>query len=102
MWKFLQYRTVLEDVLDSHPADCYLVEARLDILQERGNLCQRPISAHLEDGIFELHGRQTRIFFYFRPNREIVFVHAIRKKTSKVAREDVDLAKSRRRRNRRG
>ena len=97
MWRFLQYGKVVEDLLDSQPADCDQVEARLDILQQRGSLCRRPISARLEDGIFELRGKLTRIFFYFRPNREIVFVHSIQKKTSKVAREDIELAKARRR-----
>lgn len=95
MWRLLQYRRVVEALLDSHPTDLESVETRLDILADRGNLCRRPISASIEDGIFELRGTgTTRLLFYFRPNREIVFVHAVTKKKSKLDRNDIELAKT--------
>jgi len=82
-------------MLDSQPKDLESVETRLDILAERGNLCRRPISASIEDGIFELRGTgTTRLLFYFRVNREIMFVHAVEKKKSKLDRKDIELAKT--------
>jgi phage-related protein len=64
-------------------------------LADRGNLCRRPISASIEDGIFELRGtKTTRLLFYFRSNREIVFVYAVTKKTSKLDRTDIEIAKA--------
>jgi phage-related protein len=97
MWKLLQYRGIVDAMLDSEAKDLESVEARLDILEERGNLCRRPVSAHLGDGIFELRGTgPTRPLFYFRGNRKVVFVHAIQKKTRKVDRFDIETAIRRR------
>jgi phage-related protein len=94
MWRLLQYRGLVDGVLNSEPEDLESVERRLDVLEELGNRCRRPISAPLEDGIFELRGNgQTRLLFYYRANREIVFVHPVQKKTGKVAREDIETAK---------
>lgn len=93
MWRLLQYRRVVDAVFDSDPEDLESVETRLDILEDRGNLCRRPISSHLDDGMFELRGTgQTRILFYFRRNQEIVFVHAVQKKTRKIDRADIEAA----------
>jgi len=92
-WKLLQFRGIVDEVLNSEPEDLESVETRLDLLEDRGNLCRRPISSHLYQGIFELRGTgQTRLLFFFRPNREIVFVHAVQKKTRKVDREDIEIA----------
>ncbi len=94
VWRLLQYRQVVEAVLDSQPLDLESLEMRLDLLADRGNLCRRPISAPIEDGIFELRGTgPTRLLFYFRPNREIMFVHAVTKKQSKLDRKDIERAK---------
>ncbi len=93
MWRLFQYRGVVTAVLESNPEDLDSVERRLDLLEERGNLCREPISKNLGDGIFELRGqRGTRIFFYFRPNREIVFVHSVVKRQRKVDRADIEIA----------
>ena len=90
----MQYRGIVDAVLDSELDDLESVETRLDVLQDRGNLCRRPISAFLEDGIFELRGTgQTRLLFYFRTNREIVFVHSVKKTTQKLDRNDIATAK---------
>ncbi len=97
-WHLLQYRETVDRVLNSTPNDIDSLEIRLDLLAERGNLCRRPISAPVEDGIFELRGTgSTRLLFYFRKNREILFVHSVNKKQSKLDRRDIDLAKTLRR-----
>jgi len=95
MWKLLQYRRLIDELLDAHPTDLDSVEIRLDLVAERGNQCRRPIWAPVEDGIFELRGRgSTRLLYYFRPNREIVFVHSVDKRKSKLDRRDIARAKA--------
>lgn len=72
------------------------------MLLERGNLCGRPVTAPLGDGIFELRAnhdnRHGRLLFYFSPSerRLIVVVHGLVKKTKRVPQADIDLAKRRR------
>lgn len=73
-----------------------LLDRRLDFLREHGNLSDRPISAPLEDGIFELRAKDARMLFYFGEKRDIIFVNCIIKKTRKVPREEIQLAKKRR------
>ncbi len=97
MWELWQYRKVLGDVLDSQAEDLDSVKVRLRVLLERGSNCRRPITAHLEDGIFEFRGSgETRVLFYFGASRQIVFVHAFQKKKGKVDRRDIEMAKRRR------
>jgi phage-related protein len=73
-----------------------LLDRRLDLLCEHGNQSGRPISAPLGDGIFELRANDARMLYYFGSNHDIIFVHCLIKKTRKVAREDIELAKRRR------
>src|ERR1700679_3282653 len=73
-----------------------LLDVRLDILKERGNLSGRPVTAPLEAGIFELRAKDARLLFYFGEERDIIFVHGIIKKTRSVPPADIKLAKKRR------
>jgi phage-related protein len=68
----------------------------MGILMELGNECGRPISAHLQDGIFEFRANQVRLLYFFGDNRQIVFVHNIVKKTGNVPPREIKLAKTRR------
>lgn len=59
-WRFL-------DSLEGRDlADAY---ALLKALREHGNALRRPHSAALEDGLFELRGKQVRLFYIFLPGR---------------------------------
>ncbi|WP_447963980.1 type II toxin-antitoxin system RelE/ParE family toxin [Nitrospira sp. Ecomares 2.1] len=69
------------------------LDSRLDLLLNLGNQCRRPVSAHLDDGIFELRAKNARILFYFGPEKTIIFLLGIIKKKSKVPPGDIETAK---------
>jgi hypothetical protein len=54
--------------------------ALIKLLQERGNTLREPESKALGEGLFEVRGRQVRIFFVFRPGRRVVLIDGIVKK----------------------
>ena len=70
---------------------------RLDQLSEKGVACKRPISAPLQDGLFELRGRtgnqQARLIYYFGLNNKIIFVNALYKSTPKISHHRIETAK---------
>ena len=97
MWIAWQYRQVWDDLYARcDEATRIMLDYRLDLLTEKGNLARRPISAHLDDGIFELRAKSARMLFYFGETRAIVFAHCIFKSTAKIPREDIKLAQRRR------
>lgn len=69
----------------------------MDILTEKGIEMRRPYTAHLEDGIFELRCSQgesnIRCLFFFYYNKQIVVTNGFLKKTDKVPRKEIKLAK---------
>lgn len=73
---------------------------RLDRLSVTGNMSKRPISAPLEDGLFELRGQagnmQARLIYFFDIDKQIIFVHAIYKSGSQISRKDLEIAKQNR------
>ena len=58
--------------------------ALIKLLQERGNTLHEPESKALGGGLFELRGRQVRIFFVFRPGRRAVLIDGIVKKRKDI------------------
>jgi hypothetical protein len=48
--------------------------ALVKLLEEQGNLLRRPQSGALGDGLFELRGKQVRLFYLFLPGRVIVLL----------------------------
>lgn len=58
--------------------------ALLKLLAERGNTLRLPHSKPLGGELFELRGRQVRIFYAFRPGRRAVLLDGVVKK-----REDI-------------
>ena len=48
--------------------------ALVKLLEEQGNRLRRPQSAALGDGLFELRGKQVRLFYVFQPGRVIVLL----------------------------
>ena len=72
----------------------------LSILQEKGNMLWEPYSKHLEDGIFELRCKFgtdiTRVLYFFYYDGKIVLTNGFAKKTQKTSREEIQVAKDRR------
>lgn len=72
----------------------------LEILEEKGNQLREPYSKHLEDGIFELRcqvgNNISRVLYFFYYQRKIVITNGFIKKTQKMPREELLLAKRRR------
>ena|SRR5438552_3510862 len=96
-WSVSQYG----DIWDATYAHCdqhtqEILDRRLDTLCEYGNRAERPVSAPLGDGIFELRANSARMLFYFGKKRDIIFVNCFIKKVRRVPREEIKLAKKRR------
>ena len=72
----------------------------IGILQEKGNQLREPYSKHLDDGIFELRCKLgnniTRVLYFFFYEGEIILTNGFVKKTNKIPREEIKLAKDRR------
>ena len=72
----------------------------LTVLQEKGNMLREPYSKHLDDGIFELRCKLgsdiTRVLYFFYYGGNIVLTNGSVKKTQKTPREEIELAKARR------
>jgi len=72
-------------------------DAYFAILAERGNTLPANYIKHIEQGLWELRpefgGTEFR-FFYFAviDDNRIVMLHAIKKKTQKTLRKDIELA----------
>lgn len=93
-WTAWQYRDTYDALYEQVGDDVRLsIDVRIDQLLERGNLCGRPITALLEDGIFEFRAKDARILFYFEADKRIVFVVGIVKKQPAVPRSAIEDAK---------
>lgn len=72
----------------------------IDLLKEYGNQLRMPYSESLGDGIFELRCQQsnniTRILYFFYVKQNIVITNGFTKKTQKTPRNEIELAKARR------
>lgn len=73
----------------------------ISILQEKGNELREPYSKHLGDGIFELRCKfgsdVTRVLYFFYYNGRIILTNGFVKKTRKTPKEEIQIAKDRRR-----
>lgn len=54
--------------------------ALVKLLEEKGNALRRPHSGVLGQGLFELRGKEVRIFYMFLPNRVVVLLEGEIKK----------------------
>ena len=59
-------------------------EAVALVLRERGNSLRRPQSGALGEGLFELRGKEVRIFYMFLPNRVAVLLDGEIKKRDDI------------------
>ena len=67
------------------------VYAYLRELKKEGNNLRRPMADYLGEGIYELRPKDNRIFYLFYLKSNAVLVHAIKKRTKKITRRDMQL-----------
>ena len=87
----------VEEFLDSvNPKMRAKIFGLLGILQEKGNMLKEPYSKHLDDGIFELRCKFgsdiTRVLY----EGKIILTNGFIKKTQKTPKEEIQIAKDRR------
>jgi len=58
--------------------------ALVKLLEERGNTLRRPHSGALGEGLFELRGKEVRLFYLFLPGRVIVLLDGEIKKRDDI------------------
>ena len=72
----------------------------MELLEKNGPLLREPYSAPLGDGIFELRCKLgsniTRTLYFFYTGKQIVVTNGFVKKTQKTPRQEIKLAKERR------
>ena len=77
-----------------------VVENDLLELRRLGNNARPPLSKHIDDGIFEFRSTtpmgKVRILYFFAPGRIILLTNGIVKKQSELPKEEIIVAKSRR------
>lgn len=67
------------------------VFAYISELKKQGNNLRRPMADYLEDGIYELRPKDNRIFYFFYLKDNAVLIHAIKKRTRQIPRNDLSL-----------
>jgi hypothetical protein len=58
--------------------------ALVKLLEERGSSLRRPHSGALGGGLFELRGKEVRLFYTFRPGRRAVLLDGEIKKRNEI------------------
>jgi len=97
-WKLEEFKNIVSAFLENCDSKMEeVIEGRLDLLIDKGNMCKLPASKPLRDGLFSLRAkekrRQVRLIYYFKPNKVIIFVHAFYKTTGVISRRDIEKAK---------
>ncbi len=85
-WQVEEHGTRVRDFI-SRIADVRAFDeaaALIKLVRERGNLLRKPRSQPLGNGLFELRGKQVRIFYVFRPRRRIVLLDGMIKKRGDI------------------
>lgn len=72
-----------------------LVEALalIKLVGERGNTLREPHSKALGDGLFELRGKQVRVFYLFARGRRVVLLAGAVKKRNRIPAETLAAAR---------
>ena len=92
-------REFLDDLKTTDPDDFAAILAGLAKLKNR-NYHRPPLSKAIGDDLFELRhvGKlNTRVLYFFFKGRRIVAVHGIRTKSTKILKQDRQVAQERRR-----
>lgn len=104
MWNIISFekdngRCPISDFLEalSPRNDLPYIKNRFEQLAEHGYKLDRPLAAHLGDGIYELRVKtingQFRFFYFFFSGDDIIVTHGMRKKSQKVPEAEIKLAK---------
>lgn len=80
-------RTYLSNLDERHAKDAAAILAKLGVL---GNQMRPPDSKIVKGKLYEARRFQVRIFFMFRPGREIVLLDGIIKKQDQIPPRDVE------------
>ena len=91
----------VEEFLDSViPKMRAKIYGLMGILQDKGNMLREQDIKHLEDGIFELRCKFgsdiTRVLYFFYYEGKIIMTNGFVKKTQKTPKEEIQIAKDRR------
>src|SRR5579863_6449518 len=91
-WKVEEYGTRVREFIAGIVDDRAFDEAAalIKLLQERGNLLREPRSKSLGGGLFELRGKQVRLFYMFRRERRAVLLDGMIKKRDDIPRDVLD------------
>lgn len=100
LYKTYQEREVVEEFLDSLPdKDLAKVLRDIDLLAKYAPNLHEPYAKHVEDDIWELRSKFSsniyRIFYFIWKNNKIILLHGFTKKTQKLPRKEIEIAKSR-------
>ena len=94
-------RCPVQELLDSLEPKLLAKTLRtIDLLEMNGPLLREPYSKLLENGIFELRTKQgsdiTRVLYFFIIGKKAVLTNGFVKKTQKTPKEEIQIAKDRR------
>ena len=95
IWYFVDERgrSPVREFIDGLPLDEQAkVFAYIDELGKRGHNLRRPLADYVKEGIYELRPKSNRLFYFFFLKENVVFVHAIKKKTNEIPEKDIALS----------
>ena len=95
IWYFVDERgdSPVKEFIDELPIDEQAkVFAYIDELKKQGHNLRRPLADYVKDGIYELRPKANRLFYFFFLKENVVFVHAIKKKTNEIPEKDIALS----------
>jgi phage-related protein len=81
-------RQFIETLADKEQAK---ITAYVSELKIQGHNLRRSLADYLGDGIYELRPKDNRVFYFFFLKDNVILLHAIRKKTNKIPKEDLAL-----------
>ena len=82
----------VREFIDDLPLDEQAkVFAYIDELRKQGHNLRRPLADYVCDAIYELRPKANRLFYFFFLRENVVLVHAIKKKTFKIPKRDIEL-----------
>ncbi|MFH1868342.1 MAG: type II toxin-antitoxin system RelE/ParE family toxin [Candidatus Omnitrophota bacterium] len=67
------------------------VFAYIEELKQQGHNLRHPLADYLGHGIYELRPKHNRVFYLFFMKENAVLVHAIKKETDKIPKNDSQL-----------
>lgn len=85
----------LNDLSIKNPSTFKTVLCYIDALEKEGSQLGMPRVRYLQNGIWELRPKDTRIFYCCIENGVIYLLHAFTKKTNKTPIKELDLAQKR-------